>query len=179
MTADDTGMLVFEGDRFRVRRVTIHRPDGRTATKDVIDHPSAVAVLPLLDDGRVVMIRNHRFTSGRTLLEIPAGKVDEGETNEAAARRECQEETGYSVASLTPLCRFFPSPGILSEEMTVFVGRDLTAGRQQLQGNERIEVEIHAHGDLLKLIDSGGIEDAKTIIALLYYARRNAAGATA
>lgn len=178
MHSQDDGVVLFEGDRFRVRRVTIHRPDGRSATKDVIDHPSAVAVLPILDDGRVVMIRNHRFTSGRTLLEIPAGKVDAGESNETAARRECREETGYTPASLTPLCRFYPSPGILSEEMFIFVGRGLTAGKQELQGNERIEVEIHTHDELLSLIDTGGIEDAKTMIALLYYERRIASGAT-
>lgn len=177
MNDANEGDVLFVGDRFRVRRVTIRRPDGRVATKDVIDHPEAAAVLPLLDAERVVMIRNHRFTSGRMLLEIPAGKVDAGESAEAAARRECREETGYDPGVLTPLCRFYPSPGILSEQMTVFVGRDLTKGEQELQGNERIEVEIHALGDLLAMIDAGRVEDAKTMIALLYYARRRTVGA--
>lgn len=170
---------VFQGDRFTVRRVSIPRPGGGTASKDVIIHPAAVAVLPIRDDGRLVLIRNHRFTIDRALLEIPAGKVDDGELPEAAARRECCEETGYRPAGLTPLCRFYPSPGILSEEMYVYVGSGLTQRGQSLMDNERIEVEIMTWPEVFDLLDRGAIEDAKTIVAILYYARRQQQGANA
>lgn len=163
--------IVFEADRFTVRRVASSLPDGRTATKDIIDHPPAVAILPFLDARRLVMIHNHRYTIGRELLEIPAGKIEPGESPETAAARECREETGYRVGQLTALCHFHPSPGVLSEEMTVFVARNLRRGRPAPARGERIRVQVIPFDRLMRMAADGRINDAKTLVALLYYDR--------
>jgi ADP-ribose pyrophosphatase len=167
---------LLDADRFTVRRVPVHLPDGRTTTKDIVDHPPAVAILPFLDADRVVMIHNHRYTIGRDLLEVPAGKIEAGETPEEAAGRECREETGYRPGELRVLCRFYPSPGVLTEEMTVFVARDLQRDHAAPQETEQIRVEVVPLGRLTQMAEEGLIEDAKTLVALLYYQRFNRGG---
>jgi len=163
--------VLFQSDRFAVRRMSLTLPDGKTIAKDVIDHPPAVAILPLLDAGRVVLIHNYRYTIGAELLEIPAGKIEAGESPEQAAARECREETGYHPRRLGPLCRFYPSPGVLGEEMVLFWATDLQPGRQELAGGERIRVEVMPLDRLREMVARGEIRDAKTLVALLYYER--------
>ncbi len=104
--------VVLRGARFRVDRFELEARDGTTRTREFVVHPGAVVVLPLLEGGGVVLIRNHRPMLGRTLLELPAGTLEPGEAPDVAALRELREETGYRAERLRPMLRFFASPGI-------------------------------------------------------------------
>ena len=105
-------------------------------------HPGAVVVLPLLDDGRIVMIHNFRHTMEEELLELPAGTLAPGEPPIDAARRELSEETGYAAGSVEPFITFYTLPGICTERMHAFIATDLRAGEQRLEPGEQIRVEI-------------------------------------
>src|SRR5262249_54806675 len=148
------------------------REDGQVVRRDIILHPGAVAILPLLDAGRVCLLRNHRPATGKTLWEIPAGTLEPGEPIEQAAVRELAEETGYRAARMRKLHAFFPSPGLLSECTHLFVAEDLTPGAMALEPCEQIEPAI-IHWDLaMQWVADGTICDAKTLIALLLWEQR-------
>lgn len=150
----------------RVDRVVL--PDGREARREVVEHPGAVAVVPLLPDGRVVLVRQYRHAVGRALLEIPAGTLDEpGESLEDAALRELAEETGYRAARLTKLAAFYTAPGFCTEELTVFLATGLTHGAQSLMDDETIAVETVALDEVPALVARGEVADAKSIVGLL------------
>src|SRR5262245_13434730 len=118
--------------RFRVVRHAEIGRDGAVHTKEIIEHPGAVAILPVLDDGRVCLIRNYRVAVGRTLVEVPAGTLEAGEDPAATAARELAEETGYCAASVEKLREFTMSPGILNERMHLFLARGLQPGSTAL-----------------------------------------------
>lgn len=160
--------LLLSTSRFDVVERTYHTARG-THTRAVIEHPGAVCILPLLDDGRLVLLRNHRAAVDQWLVEIPAGTCETGEEPSATALRELAEETGYSAAELVHVCDFWMSPGILKERMHFFVARQLTSGQQSLDEGESIETVVVGYQEALAMIRSGQIEDAKTIVALLYY----------
>jgi ADP-ribose pyrophosphatase len=147
-------------------------PDGRPFRRDMVLHPGAVAVLPLLDGGSVCLLRNRRPIVGETLWEIPAGTLEPGEPVEAAAARELAEETGYRAGRLEKLAAFFPSPGVLSERTHLFVARDLTAGPMSLEADEQLEPQIVAWPQALAWALDGTIRDAKTLVALLLWEKR-------
>jgi ADP-ribose pyrophosphatase len=156
--------------RFRVEEIDVPCSDGTTVRKPIVRHPGAVAVIPVLDENHVGLIRNRRPTIGATLVEIPAGTRDPQETPDQTAHRELLEETGYRAGQLTLLCRFFTSPGVLDEEMHVFVARQLTASVPNPDAGEEIENLRVTWPDALRMVFDGTIRDAKTIAALLYYA---------
>lgn len=158
-------MRVFHGSRFDV--VTLDLPGGHR--KDIVIHPGAVVILPLLDDTRVVLIRNDRIAVGQTLWELPAGTLEPGEKPAVCAGRELIEETGYEAANITPLCRFFSSPGICTEDMWIYLARDLKHVGQDLDATERIVVEIVTFEAALTMVRTGEIRDGKTIASLLYH----------
>jgi ADP-ribose pyrophosphatase len=148
---------------------TIRAPDGSTFERDVVRHPGAVAVVPLLDDGRVVLVRQYRAPVDAELLEIPAGIRDvEGEAPEVTAQRELAEEVGLAASRLDLLCRFHNSPGCTDEEVYVFLGRGLTEVDDDRHGIEEqhMTVERHLLDDAIAMIASEAITDAKTIIGL-------------
>jgi ADP-ribose pyrophosphatase len=161
---------VFEGVKFNVERRQIATRDGGTAMREVVVHPGAVVVLPRLDDGRIVMIRNHRFAVGRTLWELCAGTLEAGEPPAETAARELIEETGYQAVHIEPLTTFYTSPGICTERMHAFLATGLTEVGQQLEATEQIEVELIEHRKVMRMIEAGEIEDGKTIATLLYHA---------
>lgn len=167
MREDESELVI--GRRLRVEERRLARRDGRVELRQMVVHPGSVVILPLLDDGRIVLIRNRRFTVERTLLELPAGTREPGEEPSLCAARELEEETGYAAGSLEPLLAFYPSPGTSDERMSVFVARGLSARAQQLDPSEQITVEPHTLSEALGLLRAGEIEDAKTIAALLYY----------
>lgn len=145
---------------------------GRRVAKSVVRHPGAVAILPILDDGAIVLIRNRRVAVGETLLEIPAGTLTPGEDPDAAAHRELAEETGYRAGQLERLATFYMSPGVIDEIMHVFVARRLVAGSQQLEDDEEISTEIFSRAEAMQMATTGQIRDAKTLTALLLYQHR-------
>ncbi len=165
-----TRKRLLTGARISVDRVTVATPSGPVA-RDVVVHPGAVVILPVLDDGRVVLIRNRRVAVGETLLELPAGTLTPGEAPERCARRELAEETGYRASAMAPLLSFYPSPGVLDEVMHGFVATGLTAGAQDLDPGEEIAVEPMDRGALDDALARGAIKDGKTLTLLLWWER--------
>jgi len=164
--------IVYEGRRIRVAVESLARPDGRTATKEIILHPGAVAILPLVDAEHLCLLRNFRFPLNETLWEIPAGTLEPGEDVRHAAERELAEESGYRAASWEKLMAFYPSPGVLNEVLHIFVARDLTPGEPRLEIDEQIEAHTVPLAQALAWVQDGTIRDAKTIIALLLWDRK-------
>lgn len=161
--------LLLTATKFRVARLKFVGPDGKEIVREVVEHPGAAVILPLLDDGRIVMIRNLRRTVGKILWELPAGTLDAGETPDACAARELEEETGYRAGVIAPLTDFFSSPGILNERMYGFLATELEETSQALDENEEIEVFPIPQWQVRDMLKDGHIEDAKTIALLLYW----------
>ncbi|CAA9552048.1 MAG: ADP-ribose pyrophosphatase [uncultured Thermomicrobiales bacterium] len=159
---------IYAGKLLTLRRDQVRLESGREATREVVLHPGAVAVVPLLPNGRVVMVRQYRHAAGRALLEIPAGTLDQqGESAEDAVARELQEETGYRAAHLAPLVTFYTAPGFCTERISLFLATGLTRGEQTMMDDEAIMIEEIALADLPALIARGEIADAKTLTGLL------------
>jgi len=135
----------------------------------VIRHPGAVAIVPVLSDKRVCLIRNRRVAVARELIELPAGTREPGEDPRNTAIRELQEETGFVAQQVEQLHEFFLAPGIMDERMTVYLATDLTPGDARLEANEFIENVILSLDDALKMCRDGTIEDAKTLVGLFIY----------
>ncbi len=161
--------VLVSGAVFSVERREYPCPAGPPIVREVVVHPGAATVIPVLDDGRIVMIRHLRRTVGQELLELPAGTLEPNESPETCALRELEEETGYRAARATRLCEFFTTPGICTERMWVFVARDLVPTQQCLQETEQIRVCLMSADELRNLLRQGRIEDAKTIAALGTY----------
>ena len=160
---------LFQGERFRVVRATHANPDGVERTREVIRHPGAVAILPLLDDGRICLIRNFRVSVGTTLIEIPAGTLEPDEDPDGAARRELIEETGYRPATMQRLTAFYSSPGILDERMYLYLATGIRPGATDLDAEEDIRPLLVTFDEALEMVRDGRIQDAKSLAGLLYY----------
>ncbi len=159
---------VFDGRLLKLRVDRVALPSGRETTREVVEHPGAVAIVPLLDDGRAVLVRQYRHAVGRALLEIPAGTLDQpGESVEDAAARELAEETGYTAARLERLAAFYPAPGFATEHMTLFLATGLTAGDQGVMEDEEITVEFVPLDEVPERLARGDFSDAKTRAGLL------------
>ena len=163
--------IAYQGSRFSVDVVERTNPDGITRSCEVIRHPGSVALLPLLDDGRICLIRNHRVTVDEALIEVPAGTREPNEAPMATAHRELIEETGYTAGKLSQIASFFPAPGLLDEEMFLFVAENLFEGDAQREPYEEIENLIVPMEEALQMVKDGRIKDAKTIISLLLYSQ--------
>jgi ADP-ribose pyrophosphatase len=174
--------VVHEGKVITLVEARFTDPDGEAFTREVVRHPGAVAVVPLLDDGEtVVLVRQFRAPIGEELLEIPAGKLDVGgEEPEAAAARELEEEIGRRPGRLVRLARFFTSAGFCDEHAEVFLGTDLTDSAVDAQGVEERHMELVELrlADAPAMIAEGRLRDAKTIIGL-QLAREHLAGRSA
>ena len=166
---------LFKARRFTVVEKTVTRADGQSASVQFVEHPGSVAILPLLDDGSVCLIRSRRLTVGGTLIEVPAGTREPNESPLETARRELTEETGYQGTSFEELVSYFPSPGVLSERIWIFVARGLTPGPPAREANEEIDNLLVSWDEALAMIDTREIQDGKTIVALLAYHRRHSA----
>ncbi|HUY35102.1 MAG TPA: NUDIX hydrolase [Pirellulales bacterium] len=161
--------ILLTTSRFNVVRQWHPTPDGALHARETIIHPGAVTIVPLLPDGRVVLIRNFRPAVGRALIELPAGTLEAGEDPRHAAQRELEEETGYRPGRIEPLCQFFMSPGILRERMHLFVATELVPGPTRLDEGEQIEPLLVSGDEALAMTSDGQIEDAKTLVGLLWY----------
>ena len=170
--ADDEQTL-FKGRRFSVVEKTVTRASGQTGSVQYVKHIGSVAILPVLDDGRICLIRSRRLTVGETLIEVPAGTREPNEPPLETARRELAEETGYRATSFEELAAYFPSPGVLSERMWIFVAKGLTEGPPAREANEEIDNLVVSWDEALAMIDSREIQDGKTIVALLAYQRQS------
>ena len=167
--------LVFDGILAKVHKVHLAMGDGRLVQRDFIHYPGAAVVLPVLDDGRIVLIRNRRFAVEAELYELPAGCLEDGEDPTVCARRELAEETGYSARRLEKLGAFFTNPGTSDEIIHAYLATELTAGAQTLERYEQITVEPQTDARVRAMVGDGTIRDAKTISALALYWLRGSA----
>ena len=172
MSADPVNEpVLLTASRFRVVRVEQVMASGQRRSREVVRHPGAVVLLPLVDDDRVCLIRNYRVSIGQTLIELPAGTLEPGEPPIVTAGRELLEETGFIAQQLDLLHTYDPSPGIMDELMYLFVARRLTYAAPQRELGEEIDNLVVSWDEALALIDRGEIHDAKTIAGLLLYDR--------
>lgn len=160
--------LLLETRRFCVVRRTQPLPGGGFDTRELILHPGAVTIVPLIEANKVLLIRNRRLAVNDTLWELPAGTLEPGEEPAETACRELAEETGYRAGEISLLHSFWMSPGILRERMHLFVARRLSRGKVHLDIGEQIEPCIVAWNEALEMARSGQIQDAKTLVGLLW-----------
>src|ERR1700751_949218 len=161
---------MFAGRVFGVRRDQIIEPNGTRAIREIVAHPGSVVVLPVFDDGKILIIRQYRYAAGQFMWELVAGHREPDEDFRRGAARELQEETGYTARRYRKLLEIYPSPGLLSERMVIFVAQGLTKGRAHPEDDERIDARIFTLREAERWIHSGKIRDGKTVSSLLFYA---------
>ncbi len=162
--------FLYQGRILDLARETHNMPDGRVACFEVVQHPGGAAALPVLADGRIILIRQFRPAAGDFILEIPAGRLEAGETAAECVGREIQEEIGYQAANIDPLGFVYSSVGFCNEKIHLFVATGLTSCETALEPDEFIEPVIMSLDEALRLIEGGELIDAKTQITLLRYA---------
>lgn len=169
------GRRVYTGRIISVDLDTVRFPDGSTGQLEMIRHPGASAVVPVLradlPDPEILLIRQYRYAAEQYLYEVPAGRLDAGEAPEVCAARELREETGYRAERLTPLFTMYTTPGFTDERIHLFVATGLTAGDAAREADEFLELVPMPLSRALDLIKDGAIQDAKTALALLHAAR--------
>ena len=159
--------LLHEGRNFDFLVDEVELPNGHVTQRDIVRHPGAVAIVPTLGDGRVALIRQFRYATGKTLLEIPAGTLEQGEPPLECAARELREETGYEAETLEPLLSCFMAPGYSDEVIHFFVARGLRVVGDDPEIDEEITLELHSLEEVRRMIEENIIEDAKTIVGIL------------
>lgn len=159
---------VYNGKVFDIRVDEIREGDVEYK-REIIVHGGSCVVLPVFADGTLALVRQYRHAARKYLFEAPAGTLESGEDPLDGARRELEEEIGVTAETITPLAEFYVSPGFLTEKMHVFLATSLTEVGQKLEADEILTIERRPLADLLQMISSGEIEDAKTIIAILRY----------
>ena len=162
------GRVLLEGGFLEVRRDEVRLPDGGTATREYVRHPGAVAVVPLLDDGRLVLERQFRYPVGEVLLEFPAGKIDPGESTLACARRELLEETGYTARQWARAGLIHNAAAYSTEIIEIWFARGLTPGAQRLDVGEFIELCLLSEAELEAHAARVELSDVKTLIGLMW-----------
>lgn len=160
---------VFSGRVLDVAVETHQMPDGRQSSFEIIRHPGGAAVLPVLTDGRVLLIRQFRPTIGEMIYEVPAGRLEPGESAMECAGRELIEEAGYSAAQMLPLGGCWSTVGFCDEYIHLFLGRDLSITEQNLEADEFIDLCPMTLAEALDKVAKGDIPDSKTQLALLLY----------
>jgi ADP-ribose pyrophosphatase len=163
--------IVYEGAVFGVRRDEVIEPSGVRATREVVTHPGSVVVLPVLPDGRILLIQQYRHATRQYLWELVAGRIDAGETARQAAARELIEETGYRATKFYIFLDIFPTPGFLEERMFILLADGLTEGEAQPEEDEKIVSRPYNRKQLEEMIRNGKLRDAKSIAGILYYLR--------
>ncbi len=138
----------------------------------MLRHPGAAAVVPFLDDDRILLLRQYRYAAGGTIWEIPAGKLDPGEDPESCAARELEEETGYRAGRIEKTGVILSSPGFTDERIHLFCAYDLKGGRLQHEKGEQIEIHEIRFSEALAMIERGDLTDAKSIVALYHVVRQ-------
>jgi len=162
---------IFDGRVFKVTVDTV-REGELTYQREVVHHHGSAVILPVHDDGTVVLVRQYRHPAVRYLLEVPAGTLNDGERPEMGAARELEEELGLIAGRMEKLSEFFVSPGFLEEKMWVYLATELAEGKQRLDEDELLDIVRLPISDALEMISSGEIQDAKTIISLMLAAPR-------
>lgn len=163
---------VFKNKLFTVVDEVAQDPDGFEIHRSIVRHPGSAVMLAIDDDQRILLVKQFRLPAEQYLWELPAGRLDPGESPLQAAKRELREETGYQAANWTDLASFWASPGYVGEKMNVFLATGLTEGKPEAMENERIEIRWFSKADVQKMIRDREISDAKTMIGYFMYAER-------
>ena len=162
------GRVLAKGNFLEVRRDDVQLPDGSAATREYVVHPGAVAIVPMLDDGRLVMERQFRYPVGRVLLEFPAGKIDPGESTLACAQRELIEETGYRAREWAFAGVWHNAAAYSTEGIEIWFARGLSLGERRLDPGEFIELCLMSEPELDRCAAAGQLSDMKTLIGLMW-----------
>jgi len=162
------GEEVYTGVLLHVRRDRVRLPNGRSAVREYIRHPGAAVIVPLFDDGRVLLERQFRYPHGRILIELPAGKLDPGEPHLQTAQRELREETGYVARDWARLGVIHPSVAYTDEVIEIYLARGLEQRGAQLDDDEFLETFVLPFGEALDWVRTGRISDAKSVAGLLW-----------
>src|SRR5215813_9595271 len=163
--------MVYEGKVFGIRRDEVIEPTGVRTTREMITHPGSVVVLPVLPDGKILLIQQYRHAAKQYLWELVAGRIDEGETAREAAERELIEETGYRAKRFEMFLEFFPMPGFLEEQVFLFLADGLTPGEASPEDDEKIISRAYNRKQLEEMLRKKKLRDAKTIAGILYFLR--------
>jgi ADP-ribose pyrophosphatase len=158
------GELAYDGHFLKLERDRVRLPDGKEATREFIRHPGAVVILPILDDGSILLERQFRYPHDRSFIEFPAGKIDPGEASLACAKRELLEETGYTASEWHFVCTIHNAIAYSDEHLDLFLARGLVAGEAQLDEGEFLDTFTATVPALLEMVKRGDITDVKTVI---------------
>ena len=161
---------IFNGKIIRLQVDDVELPDGKTSKREIVKHPGAVAIIALNDEGKIIMVEQYRKPLERSLLEIPAGKLEPGEEPKITAERELEEETGYRADKLDYLTSFYTSPGFADEIIHIYVASGLNEIENPMIGDEDEFVELYelSLDEALQAVDEKRIYDAKTVYAVQY-----------
>lgn len=162
---------IYKGSLLDVRRDEITLPNGKTSTREYIKHPGAACIIPVLPDGKIALIKQYRYPVQTEMIELPAGKLDPGEEPEDCARRELEEEIGYSANKLIFVCNIHPAIGFASEKMWIYLAEDLVKTTENTDHDEFLEIMPTSLAEAVKMVWDGKITDVKTIIGLLWAER--------
>ncbi|MCW3098597.1 MAG: ADP-ribose pyrophosphatase [Chthonomonadaceae bacterium] len=162
---------IYSGRVVNLRIDTIRQPDGHVSKREIVAHPGAVCIVPIREDGMVLLVRQFRLAAGQALLEVPAGTREKGEDPEACAYRELEEETGYRAIALRPLYTAYLAPGYSTELMYAYLATGLTLGQTNPDEGEKIELVEIPIAEIEDRVLAGEFADAKTIAALLMASR--------
>ncbi len=159
--------ILYQGRKIDLALQRVRLADGTFDDREVVLHRGAVALLAMVDHDHVCLVKNQRYAVGETLLEVPAGTLDPGESPDATAARELREETGYLAGRIEPLGSWWVSPGVLNERMYLYHCQNLTPGPTEHQADERLEPVVVAWDEAVQMVFDGRIHDAKSMLAIL------------
>lgn len=162
---------LYGGIFLNMKRDTVRMPDGAEAVREYLTHPGAVAIVALLDDGRILLERQYRYPVARVCMEIPAGKLDPGEDPLVCAQRELQEETGYAASKWSYIRRIHPVISYSTEFIDIYLAEGLSKGQRQLDDEEFLDVFAASLDELLRWVEEGAITDVKTTISAYWLDR--------
>lgn len=161
--------LIYSGKVVQLEKVFLRTPARKIIIRELICHRGAAVVIPVLPDGRIVMVYQHRIATDGWILEFPAGTLEKNENPKACAHRETIEETGFRPGKLEKLIDFYPAPGISTERMHIYLATDLRPAKSKLEADEFLKVRLVSVSDLAKKITRGTMKDGKTIVGFFYY----------
>ena len=167
-----SGEGVYDGIFLKMKRDTVLLPDGQHAVREYLEHPGAVAILAVLDDGRILLERQYRYPIAQAVIEIPAGKLNTGEDPLLCAQRELQEETGYTAKHWSKIRRIHPVISYSTEFIDIYLAEGLSPGPARLDEEEFLDVFASPLEELLNWVETGKITDVKTIISTYWLERR-------